>query len=844
MRGEIPMSTQRNLNVLGIHKFKIEKRVYYDNPSKYGIYATTPLDQAVPFVKNNYGNVTIKGVGDQLEYGDIVTFEITKVYEDRYGKSYLFDTPTIIEIDTIEQQELLLVSALGDKNARPILEAYPDSMIVDLLLEDKIDHKIIHGVGEKTIERYKEKVNDRLKESRVVKMFRDLGLSDSVIEKAKRQYSESIGYLEKKFNQNPYILAELERVSFTYLDERFNEVLVKPVDPVRINAGANHLFKKMAGDGHTVSNINSFVTECIKLLNVDTDVIESTLRKNEEYEIVENMIGRKRDVQTEREIVQIVNGLNKTYVKHDTVDNVKERLKKFQEENNINFTDEQQEAVIDGYNHGVTIINGKAGTGKSTVLKGLIEAYDMDYIAVAMSGKAVNVLRAKGITAQTIHSYVYQTEPKLRQAEIELEKMKENNPELSEIDKLDYEEKKLVILDEASMVDIYLFKRLISLSQKGSKFVIVGDTGQAPAIGSGDVLRDLLQSQMVKTYELTQIHRQAAENGIIDLASRIREGKNIPLSKGIYDFGKDGQGVKLKIVDSSEKASHEIVSIINYLSPELKEPKDFLYFQLMSPVTKNGINNVATINEYTQTSWNPSKINEKAVVVSGVRYKIGDKIITNGNNYEPLKAATIGELKDLIDERREEEVRKKELEELAKDSKAERLNKEMNKDKEINMDAALYNGTVGIIVDIYDGLILASFEGKNGFYLVEVRYNSNSNPEELKEDVSFNLAYCSTVHKMQGSSAKNVVFVMDTGSFFMASRQIVYTALTRAESQAIIIAEEKTWRKAMNTDASGLRVTTMQQWTKEDYLSNLDHNQIFKELRKKRIGRTISNYDF
>jgi len=464
----------------------------------------------------------------------------------------------------------------------------------------------------------------------------------------------------------------------------------------------------------------------------------------------------------------------------------------------VKYTEEQLETIKECFKHGVYIINGKSGAGKTTILKGItqiIEDFGRSYHGAVLSGKGSMVMTSKGIKSSTIH--------RLLGYDGDGFKHSEDNP-------LPYH---TIILDEASMTSADLWNSITTAISNGSSLICSGDSGQLPNLQAGDIMRDLLNSNIFKHRELRQIHRQAADSGVIEIAHKIRNGEQITsYNREITE--KFGVREDLSII-TRNKPKKDSVSILEWWSEEdIKEAQNPIYqiskqviqsqidkikksenpeqeildFQVISPNRSAGALCTDSMNKLIQKEYNKSKVELK---LGGKIYLENDKVV-NGNNkyripcYESVSDYELGIM--IMEEPEPNEVQ-------SEDGNIYSMEKEI-----VYKEFDLYNGTIGIIkhVDIKNEMILVKFEGIDG--LVALGEEDSS---------SLDLAYAMTVHKLQGSTIKNVLMVFDFASFKMLSRQLVYTGITRTSEKCVLICEGNALLKSCSVDASGLRQTFM-----------------------------------
>ena len=411
--------------------------------------------------------------------------------------------------------------------------------------------------------------------------------------------------------------------------------------------------------------------------------------------------------------------------------------------------------------HGISIINGLAGSGKSSVIKCIITLLETDsYMTATLSGKAANILEKNGLHASTIHRML-KWNPK------------NNGFQYDEYEKLPYE---AIVLDEISMNSIDLILAVIRATEDGCKIIMVGDSGQLPSIGnaSGDVLRDLLDTNQFPSFELTKVHRQKGQNsGILEVASLIREGKQLLP----YDHsGKEvyGELEDQTLISYRDKMSilPDILNISRAYKAKIKSPEDLFDFQVIVPNREKGDLSSRNINTKLQEIFN--NLEKPALNRNGYDYRQSDKIISVGNKYSI----------EIFDD------------EFAYYDFLEQSNDLSEENKPKTRTTNIYNGTLGYIFDvnINEKTLLVQFEDVNGLVAI-----SQSDADTIE------LAYAATCHRMQGSGIKNVICALSYESFMMLTKQMLYTMVTRASSKGALLVENNAMYTAIQNDAGRRR---------------------------------------
>lgn len=745
-------------------KAAVLKKLFYNQDSMYGGFSFYPIQSSSDIkLHQRYKNFVVTGNCPMLIEGNIYEFTMKPTWSKKYGDGYQFVEIKQPALDTVEAQQQFLREIISEKDANTLISAYPNVKIIDYIKEDKIDINKLNGIKEKKYQKIKEKIKEFESIQIALVELRDLGITTKSIQKLVKHFG-SQDVLIQKIRENIYSLCEVDQFGFKKVDEYAMKRGDDPYSPNRIKACFEYIIKEYANNGHSWISTKELAKKTNELINIDVNHIINIFNQLKEdpgkFYIQDEKISLKKYYQYELEIKKHLDRLMSTYEgAKNTIP-----VEKIEKSLGITFTKEQKEAIQMSQKSGVFILNGRAGTGKTTTIKGIVE--NQNYAACALSGKAAKVLESKGINAFTIH----------RLLKVDHEGKFIHN----EQSPLPYD---LIILDEASMVNSQLFYYLIRAIPDGGRFVIVGDNGQLPPIGMGAVFDDLLSINVYPRKELTKIHRQAEKSGILSSANLIRDGiqinKQNDYSKKIYGELKD-----MTLIPTSDKNKifeYTIQIAKNYY----QKFKDTIYsdFQIITPLKKRGENSVKNLNIELQKIFND--LNKKYIAHGGYEYREGDKIIHNGNNYNAIV------IEDL-----------KVYEKHGFDNLEELYEKGLVKIRSV------FNGTLGKIIHINTNKneMLIEFEDIDGFVLY------------TKEELNMiELAYAITVHRSQGMGIKNVLFVFDYTAYKLLSKQMVYTGITRASERLVLLCENGALHKAISTDLGNSRNTFLKDLLKGEH---------------------------
>ena len=756
-------------------RIKCEREIHYKPESMWGMFGVVPITNQDEVVLNRFGNMSIRGVTKKLKEGyeyDVVLSTLQKNSNPKYDDYYEIIEVKPERLDTVDDQQVFLRALVTQNQANALISAYPNEKIIDLIVDNKVDTSKTRGIKQKTLEKIRETIIENREMESLVALLKDVNITFNAIKKVVTHYG-TVSTALQKINETMYNLTEVPGFGFTKVDNYALEHGEDLHSNYRIGSALRYILTEQGQDGHTWIDKDSLLQEAHKLLNIEQYIINEFLSEpSERTQIVTDEYERvslKRYYNDELMVLLNLHRINQTYLSTELSSDIDKFIKLAEVKQGFTFTEEQSYVIKDSMKHGVCIINGKGGTGKTTILTGIAEILKeqgKSYVAVSLSGKAAQVLSQKGLNAMTIHRA-------LKAKGLSTFEFNKDNP-------MPYD---VIILDEASMVNAGMLRLLVSAIRNGAKIIIVGDSGQLSGIGHGDILRDLRQTELFPVYELKQIHRQASGSGIIEVASKFREGEQIvnynSTTNTAYGINEDQRVITF---GDREVVPLVLKDIIDNYSSRIKSEQDLLDFQILAANRNRGELSVDSINGYAQTVFND--VNKPYIERGQVKFHQGDKVIAKGNSYKvnvyysldsyfsPIKTASPfdGDYDDIQEEE---------------------YNPNCYKDD-------VFNGTMGIVqaIDEKEKAILVKFQNVDGIVAVK--------GEDLN---NVNLAYAISIHESQGSSIPHVVTVLDFVAYKLLSKQLAYTAITRASKKSILIAENNALYKAIQTDLSGIRRT-------------------------------------
>jgi exodeoxyribonuclease V alpha subunit len=709
------------------------------------------------------GSITIVGKSAFINLEEMVELEGDWVYHDRFGEQFSFTKIKTTAPSTLKGIENYLASGLiphvGKKTAKKIVERFGlDSL--DIIQYNPERLKEIPGIGDKKLEKISKAYEEHreLRDIMVYLQQYDISINNGI--KIYKKYGkETI----KVIGENPYKLSEdIHGIGFITADNMAKKMGISEDSPFRIEAGLKFSMINSAGEGHCYLPKEELIKKSEKILKVDREAIEEAiqnlaLRKNfylvtegEEtliyympYHIAENNVARK--------IIDL------SMVEFDQLDvNIDEEVEKIEAREDITFGKKQVLAIKESLDNGVVIITGGPGTGKTTTINAIISIYedlDMKVVLAAPTGRAAKrMTETTGRESQTIHRLL---EFSFMESEDE---MSFNKDDESPIDA------DVIIIDEASMIDILLMNSLLKAINPGTRLILVGDVDQLPSVGAGNVLRDLIESGCIRVVRLDEIFRQAEESMIIVNAHRINKGDYPILNEKDKDFFFMDTG-------STQETLATILDLVQDRLPKYYGVDSLRDIQVLSPMRRGEVG-INSLNKHLQEVLNPKDDNWQEKQVGDEIFRIGDKVMQVKNNYK-LKWN------------------------LLKDG------------EEVDTGEGVFNGDLGFITDINneESIVTVLFDDEK-----EVEY-------EFSELDEIKLSYATTVHKSQGSEFPVVLMPIHWGPPMLLTRNLIYTAITRAKKLVVLVGDRKYLSMMINNNKIAKRYSSLDKKIK-DFLTN------------------------
>lgn len=588
----------------------------------------------------------------------------------------------------------------------------------------------VKGISQKMAVSIANQFHEKEKMRKAMLFLQEYGISMNLAVKIYQFYGDDMYDILRK---NPYRLAEdISGVGFKIADNIAKNAGFYANSEYRIRAGVLYTLQQSGNSGHCYLPESELVSSAAELLGVDGEIVSGQIDAlTLDKEILIEEVGEERRLYSsnlyymEMNCARMLLDLNLSY--DVDLELLEKRVRGIEKKQDIVLDALQKDAVYQAVQHGVTIITGGPGTGKTTTINTILQVLEgdgMDVLLAAPTGRAAKRMsETTGWEAQTIH----------RLLELNGGVQEDGKTGMRfERNELQPLEADVIIVDEFSMVDIYLLHALLKAIVPGCRLIIVGDVNQLPSVGPGNVLRDMIQGDFCHVVRLHQIFRQAAESQIVVNAHRINGGQMIPLDNKNRDFFHLER-------DNVTDVTNVVIQLVMKNMPGYVDATPY-DIQVLTPMRRGELG-VENLNRVLQGFVNPKSNGKTEREFHGVLFREQDKIMQIKNDYQITwkKKTRFG---DVYEE-----------------------------------GTGVFNGDIGIIRRILESEEVVEVEFEEG-KLVEYEYGQMDEME---------LAYAITIHKSQGSEYPAVVIPILTGSRMLLNRNLLYTAVTRAKKCVTLV---------------------------------------------------------
>ena len=716
---------------------------------------------------NGYTVMVLKGVKDEDELTCVGTFPVITqgasieaegsfIQHPVYGKQF----QAVRLTEKMPEDAMAMERYLGSGAIKGIGAALAGRIVrhfgsdtLRIVEEEPERLAEIKGISEKKAHEIAIQIAEKSEMRKVMMFLQKYGISLNLGAKIYQKYGDSVYSV---LQENPYRLADdISGVGFKIADEIAYRIGIHTDSDYRIKSGLSYTLLQAGGEGHVYLPKEELFKRAEQLLGVDASYMEKHLV----------------DLSMERKIIQkeekgqvLVYPVQYYYLELNTArmlreldidcpedeERVERRISQIQKETGTVLDEMQEKAVKEAAGHGLLVLTGGPGTGKTTTINAIIRFFESEgaelRLAAPTGRAAKRMTEATGYEAQTIHRMLELTgmpEDDREGQPVHFERNAENPLEAD-----------VIIIDEMSMVDIHLMHSLLMAVTAGTRLILVGDENQLPSVGPGNVLRDIIRSGQFPVVELKKIFRQASESDIVVNAHKINRGEQVEINNKSRDF------FFLKRYDA-DIIIRVVIALIQEKLPKYVEAKPF-EIQVLTPMRK-GLLGVERLNQILQRYLNPPDPSKKEKEIGQGLFREGDKVMQIRNNYQ-LEWEVRGRYGIPVDK-----------------------------------GVGVFNGDTGIIRMINEFAELAEVEFEDGRY---AQYT-------FKQLDELELAYAVTIHKSQGSEYPAVIIPILSGPRMLMNRNLLYTAVTRARKCVTVVGSEETFREMINNEKQQRRYSSL-----------------------------------
>lgn len=706
------------------------------------------------------GEITCVGSFNYIAEGELLELQGEYVMHSSYGLQLSVSSAEVKEPEDLMSIERYLgsgaVKGLGAALAGRIVRKFKEDTF--RIIEEEPERLAeVKGISERKACEIAEQVEGKRDMRKAMIYLQKYGISTTLAAKIFKQYGQKVYHV---LEENPYQLADdVQGVGFKTADEIAMRIGIHTDSDYRIQSGIFYALLQAVAEGHIYLPQELLLRRTSALLEVEIQDIEKYLTDlaMEKKIILKQSEEGVRVYPTnyyymELNTAKMLHDLNV----HAEIDEeyVRKRLELIEQDAGLSLDKRQREAVIEAVKHGILILTGGPGTGKTTTINAMIhyfESQGLDIFLAAPTGRAAKrMTEATGYEAQTIHRLLeVNGNPEENEGRSGFSRNEENPLEAD-----------VIIIDEVSMVDLPLMHALLRAIVPGTRTIFVGDENQLPSVGPGSVLKDLQQAGCFATVRLTRIFRQAAESDIVINAHKINNGEMVVLDNKSEDF------FFLKRQD----ANTIISVVITLLQKKLPKYVDAEMYdiQVLTPMRK-GLLGVERLNRILQEYLNPPDRKKAEKEYGEKLFREGDKVMQIKNNYQ-LEWEIATKYGLVVDK-----------------------------------GIGIFNGDMGVITNIntYNETLEVEYDEKR-----KVTY-----PFQLLDELE--LAYAITIHKAQGSEYPAVVIPLLPGPRQLYHRNLLYTAVTRAKKCVTLVGSDATFYEMIQNAHEQNRYTSLSERIQE-----------------------------
>ncbi|WP_214269461.1 SF1B family DNA helicase RecD2 [Staphylococcus pseudoxylosus] len=686
---------------------------------------------------------TIVGFFPDIAEGDVYTFKGQVVTHAKYGKQLKAET---FEKELPQTKEAIisylssdLFKGIGKKTAQSIVNKLGENAISDILNDPTVLEQV-PSLPKKKQKQIAEQIASNQETEQIIIRLHDLGFGPKLAMAIYQAYlGETLNVVENK----PYQLVyDVKGIGFNKADTLARNVGIQFNDVERLKAGLLYVLEEECiKQGHTYLPTHNVLEMTQDMLSQPPSELIETQQLEQ---VLQELVNDTKLIQQENEVaipslyyseLKSVQNLYRNFTYTNKLKEIEQsdlllEIGEIEDRNNVTYADSQREALQTAINSKIMLLTGGPGTGKTTVIKGIVELYaelhglSLDYddyqnddypvVLGAPTGRASKRLsESTGLEAMTIHRLIGWNQ--------------DTQPE----DILDNEiSAKLIIIDEMSMVDTWLFHQFLSAVPIDAQVILVGDEDQLPSVGPGQVFKDLIDSKVIPRVNLTEVYRQQDGSSIIELAHRMKLGEAIDITQRFHDRN---------FINCTIEQIPSVVEKV--VSSAVNKGYDMSDIQVLAPMYK-GSAGIKKLNTVLQDILNPKEQDTREIEFGDIVFRKGDKVLQLVNRPSDN----------------------------------------------------IFNGDIGVIV----GIFWAKENALNKDVLV-VDFEGNEITFVRQDLMELTHAYCTSIHKSQGSEFPIVIMPMVKQYFRMLQKPILYTGLTRAKQSLVFLGDPQAFDIGLKT---------------------------------------------
>ena len=702
----------------------VEDVIFHNDDNGYAVF---------DFKSDDGDEIICVGTVPQIRRGDMLKLTGGMVIHPTYGLQFKVEFyERVVPTTAVAIEKYLssgIVKGIGPKTAKKIVDKFGAATFY--VIEEKFDRLVeIKGITyDKALAVHNSFCSQR--DIRKVMLYlQEFGVTPAFAMKVYKKYGYRTIDIIK---ENPYRMAEdIAGIGFKTADRIAYSMGIPTDSPNRVKSGIKYILSESLLDGNVFMPKDSLIRQAGEILSVDEEMVDNCLRELQiEHKVFnENIDGTDAVYLMTMYYTEIsaAKKLLELSFFHDDADlrKIDDKIDAVEDLSGICLAKQQRTAVIEAMREGVLVITGGPGTGKTTIIHTIIQIFKssgMEVVLAAPTGRA-----AKRMTETTgIEAKTIHRMLGVAYADDDNGRQKFDKNETEPI------EADVIIIDEVSMVDMQLFNNLLKAIEPGTRLILVGDANQLPSVAAGNVLKDIIKSEKIKVVRLTEIFRQARESAIITNAHKINSGEEPVMNGKNTDFF-------FVNAQYAPKVPGKIVELITKRLPKFTGVDSFSDMQVLTPMRKGDIG-AAGLNKTLQKALNPPSDGKKEYETSSCTFREGDKVMQIKNNYN-ISWKIENRLGKVIDD-----------------------------------GTGIYNGDMGIIKSI----------NKQAETITVLFDDMRQAVYEFTALDELELAYAVTIHKSQGSEYPVVIIPIHSGPPMLMSRNLLYTAVTRAKKFVIIV---------------------------------------------------------